>query len=103
MMIRLLEADPRASSMMLPACFSQGQNAGLEFFALQSIRVFARNQNRFDSKLTETLRHQLRGRLGQIKQRDARSRLSMGGMGGGGGTSRSRHESQGMNSSKTPF
>jgi hypothetical protein len=84
-------------------CFSQGQNAGLELFVLQSIRVFARNRNRFDSILTEALRDQLCRRLGQVKQRDARSRLSMDGNGGGSGTSRNRHEAQGMNSSKTPF
>src|SRR3977135_2871484 len=75
--------------------FSQRQNASLELFALQSIRVFTRDQNRFDSRLAETLRHQLRRCLGQVKQGDARNRLSMDGNGCESGTSRSRHESQG--------
>src|SRR3977135_3929212 len=82
---------------------SQTANANLELFALAYIRVFTRDQNRFDSRLAETLRHQLRRRRRQVKQGDARNKLSMDGNGCESGTSRSRHEAQGVNSSKTPF
>jgi hypothetical protein len=70
---------------------------------LQTVRLFAGNGNRFDSILAEALGDQLSGRLGQVKQRDPRSRLSMREEGGESGTSRSGHESQGLNSYETPF
>jgi len=101
-MIRLLEAELRASSIMLPA-LSPGQNAGLELFVLQAIHALACNRNRFDSILPKAICHQLSRRFAQVKHGDASGRFSMGREGGKYGAGRTRRKSQWMNSSETPF
>jgi len=101
-MIRPLEADARVS-YDVAGCFSEGQNTGLKLLALQPIRVRAGDQNGFNSRVAETLRYQLRRRVGQVNQSDARGRFSMGWNVVGNGSNRVRHESQRVESSKTPF
>src|ERR1700679_3735229 len=102
-MIRLLEAEARARAMFVAGGSVGGEHASLEFFALQSVGVVAGNRDGFDSMLAKALIDELRRRLGQVKERDARNAFSMGGERGENGSGRSRHESQGLNSSKSLY